>query len=135
MTPLSFLIGAAGFVVYALLFMVLLRTRLREGWFLLELGLGAMIHVLTSIMGAVWITGFSYWYNLSSYTFLWFCFFFVSSIYNVSVTLGIIRYLYHKSDHSASMGDIYQYCILEPFRERAGFFVSNGQAQQTQQGL
>jgi hypothetical protein len=134
MATLSFLIGAAGFVVYTLLFIVLLRLRFRLGWFLLELVLGLMVHVLTSILGAIWIPGFSYWYNLSLYAFLWFCFFFVTSIYSVSVTVGIIHYLYNRPDHSASLGEIYEYCILIPFKERAGFIVSIGQAQKTDQG-
>jgi len=129
MAVLSYLIGALGFVVYALLFMFLLRLRLRLGWFLLELVLGVLVHALTSALGLFWITGFSYWYNLSLYAFLWFCFFFVSSIYSVSVTLGIIRYLYDKPNHSASLEEIYEYCIEAPFKERAEFLVNTGQAQ------
>lgn len=129
MAALSYLIGAMGFVVYALLFMFLLRSRLRLGWFLLELVLGVLVHTLTSALGVFWITGFSYWYNLSLYAFFWFCFFFVSSIYSVSVTLGIIRYLYDKPNHSASLEEIYKYCIEAPFKERAEFLVNTGQAQ------
>jgi hypothetical protein len=133
MAVLSYLIGALGFVVYALLFMFLLRLRLWLGWFLLELVLGVLVHALTSALGLFWITGFSYWYNLSLYAFLWFCFFFVSSIYSVSVTLGIIRYLYDKPNHSASLEEIYKYCIEAPFKERAEFLVNTGQAQKMDQ--
>jgi hypothetical protein len=129
----SFLVGAIGFVVYACLFIFLLRLRLRIGWLLLELVLGLIVHVLTSALGVLFITGFSYWYNLSLFAFLWFCLFFVSSIYSVSVTVGIIRYLYNAPDHSASVEEIHKYCIEAPFIERAKFLVNSGQAQKMDQ--
>jgi len=134
MAFLSYLTGAIGFVAYAILFMLLLRLRLRLGWFLLELILGFVVHILSSVIGAAWISGFVYWYGLALYAFLWFCFFFVTSIYSVSVTVGIIRYLFNKQDHSASIDEIYESCILAPFKERADFLVMTGQAQRVEAG-
>ena len=129
MAAFSYLIGVIGFVVYALLFIFLLRVHLRLGWLLLELVMGVMVHAVTSALGMFWITGFSYWYNLSVYAFLWFCFFFVSSIYSVSVTVGIVSYLYDKPDHSSPLEEIYKFCIEAAFKERIEFLVNTRQAQ------
>ncbi len=71
--------------------------------------------------------GFAYWYGASVYAFLWFCFFFGSSIYSVSVSLGIIRFLFEQPGKNASLKEIYDHCIQVPFQERANFLVATKQ--------
>jgi hypothetical protein len=128
MAAQSYLVGAAGFLLFAACFIVLLRIRLPIGWFLLEILLGILIHLLASAAGFLLMDGFSYWYNASLFAFLWFCFFFVTSIYSVSVSVGIISYLYKRPGRTAPLGDTFELCVLQPFRERAGFLVATGQA-------
>jgi hypothetical protein len=124
----SFLFGIASFVLFMLVFIALQRANLKIGWFSLIILTGILIHILASIAGLIFFPGFSYWYSTSIYAFLWFCFFFVCSIYSVSVSLGIINYLYRKPDKTAPLQQIYNDCIKSPFQERADFLVSSGQA-------
>lgn len=129
----SYLLGLTGFLVFVVLFIALRRLNLPIGWFVLEILLGIFIHFLSTMAGLLWVHGFSYWYHTSLYAFLWFCFFFVSSIYSVSVSVGIISYLYEKPDHVASLSEIYQQCVVAPFEERAKFLVDTKQAQKIEQ--
>ncbi len=130
----SYFIGFLGFIAYLILFLILLRFPLRIGWFILEILTGLIIHLLCSIAGLIFSDGFSYWYQASLYAFLWFCFFFVSSIYSASVSVGIISYLYEQPNHAAPLDQIYQDCIVRVFEKRAEFLVATKQAQKTHQG-
>ena len=125
----SYLCGVAGFLVYFLLFIFVQRLPLKIGWFLLEILLGIIVFIFSAMAGYRWISSFSIWYQASIYAFLWLCFFFTSSIYSVSVSLGIIRYLYEQPDKVATLSDINEKCIIQPFEERAAFLVATKQAQ------
>jgi hypothetical protein len=130
----SFLVGMAGFVLFALLFVALLRLRLPIGWFALIIITGLGVHLLSIAAGTIWVKSFSYWYSTSVFAFLWFCFFFVCSIYSVSVSLGIINYLYEQAEKTAPLSKIYEQCIVASFRERADFLITTGQAQKVERG-
>jgi hypothetical protein len=130
----SYLIGLSGFIVFVLSFMILLRFSLRMGWFLLEILTGLVIHIISSVAGFILLDTFSYWYQASLYAFLWFCFFFVTSIYSASVSVGILSYLYEQPNYTASLSEIYQQCIVRVFEKRAEFLVAAKQVQKTDQG-
>lgn len=130
----SYFIGLSGFVVFVLSFMILLRFPLRMGWFALEILTGLVIHLISSVAGFIVIDGFSYWYQASLYAFLWFCFFFVSSIYSASVSVGMISYLYEQRNYAAPLDDVYQHCIIRAFEKRAEFLIATKQVQKTDQG-
>ena len=134
MAAYSYLIGFLGFTAFVLSFMILLRLPLHIGWFALEILTGLVIHIIFSVAGFILFDGFSYWYQASLYAFLWFCFFFVSSIYSVSVSLGIITYLYNQANYTAPLDEVYQHCITKAFEKRAEFLVATKQAQKTDQG-
>ncbi len=130
----SFLVGMAGFLFFALLFIALQQLRLPIGWFALIIITGLGVHLLSTVAGTIWLKSFSYWYSASVYAFLWFCFFFICSIYSVSVSLGIIHYLYGQPGKTAPLSKIYKQCILASFRERAEFLIATGQAQKVERG-
>jgi hypothetical protein len=130
----SFLVGLVAFLIYVSIFIVLLRLKWRLGWLYSEIFTGIAVHLLSSVTGFIWIQDFSYWYNASLYAFLWFCFFFVTSIYSVSVTVGVIRYLFQQPGYVASNEDIYQHCIVSTFMERSEFLAKNKQVQKKDGG-
>jgi hypothetical protein len=130
----SYFAGFVSFIAFMVTFLVLLRAPLKTGWFLLEILTGVVIHILSSIAGFILIEGFSYWYQASLYAFLWFCFFFVSSIYSASVSIGIISYLYDQPQYTASLQDVYQNCVANVFEQRVEFLVAQGLAQKTGEG-
>ncbi|HEX2996547.1 MAG TPA: hypothetical protein VHP14_17105 [Anaerolineales bacterium] len=130
----SYLIGFLGFVIFLIAFLVILRQPVKTGWFLLEVWTGFIVHIVCSIFGFLLVEGFSYWYQTSLYAFLWFCFFFVSSIYSASVSVGIISYLYKQPNRTASLLDVYQNCIVRVFEERAEFLIATHQVQKADQG-
>ena len=130
----SYLLGLIGFLAFIAIFGVLLQLPMRIGWFTLEMTTGVIVHILTSIAGYAVLERYSYFYQAALYAFLWFCFFFVTSIYSASVSVGIINYLYKQRDHTASLEDVYQSCIVPVFRERIDFLLSTKQIQETSDG-
>jgi hypothetical protein len=130
----SYFAGFVSFVIFMATFLVLLRAPLKIGWFLLEILTGVVIHILSTIVGFILIENFSYWYQASLYAFLWFCFFFVTSIYSASVSIGIISYLYNQPQQTVSLRDVYENCVENVFGQRVEFLVAQGLAQKTEQG-
>ncbi len=130
----SYLVGMAGFILFVLLFVALQRSHLSIGWFVLMILTGLLVHLVSTLAGYLWVQEFSYWYSTSVYAFLWFCFFFACSIYSVSVSLGIINYLYEQPGKTAPLTKIYEQVILASFRERAEFLITTGQAQKDERG-
>jgi hypothetical protein len=125
----SYGMGLAGFIVYVLLFLAALRIKgLRLGWLTLEILAGLGVHAIASLLGFQVIQNFNYWYSAALFAFLWFCFFFVTGIFFVSISVGMIYYLYQKPDRSATTRELYQVCITRPFVERSQFLVDSGQA-------
>ena len=135
MIETSYFAGFISFIVFIALFLILLRLPSKVGWFLLEILTGLTVHLTSSIIGLVFIDGFSYWYQASLFAFLWFCFFFVTSIYSASVSIGIISYLYTQPRHSALLQDIYQNCVENVFKQRAEFLFEQQLAKKTEQGF
>lgn len=134
MNTASYLVGLIGFIVFITVFLVLQQFPIRANWFLLEIASGLIIHIPSSIAGFLFIEEFSYWYQASLYAFLWFCFFFITSIYSASVSVGIINYLYKQQQHTASLSDVYQNCVVNDFKERVEFLVATNQVQKTDRG-
>lgn len=130
----SYFIGFLGFVIFLVILLVFLHRSRKTGWFLLEIWIGLIVHILCSIAGFLLVDEFSYWYQASLYAFLWFCFFFVSSTYSTSVSAGIISYLYKQPNHTASVSDVYQNCVIQVFKERVEFLIATKQVQKTNQG-
>jgi hypothetical protein len=134
MAPESFLVGLISFVVYILIYLTLSRLFPTRGWLGLELFFGSICFIVGAIAGFWLIDDFSIWYALSLFAFLWFCFFFVSGIFYVSVSVGIIHFLNHHPLRSASIDQVYQECIVEQFSNRIDFMVSSGLVDQSQSG-
>lgn len=125
----SYFVGIVGFAAYIFAFLLFLRLPTKLGWFLLEIFFGLIFHVLGTIAGSLIVDQFSYWYATSVYFFLWFCFFFVTSIYSASVSIGIIDYLYNQPEQVAVIDEVYQNCVVKEFEKRAQFLVATEQVQ------
>jgi hypothetical protein len=134
MSAESYLVGFIGFTAYVIAFLLFLRLPIKFGWFLLEILLGFIFNIICTFAGYLIVDQFSYWYEASLYFFLWFCFFFVTSIYSVSVSIGIIEYLYDQPEQAASIKEIYQNCVVKDFEKRAEFLVATKQVQKTDEG-
>jgi hypothetical protein len=134
MAPESFLIGFISFIVYIVVFLTFGRVITTVGWLGLELFFGSICFVAGAITGFWLIDNFSIWYALSIFAFCWFCFFFVSGIFYVSVSVGIIYYLNHHPQQSASIDDVYQECIVKQFSNRIDFMVSSGLVDHSESG-
>lgn len=118
MAPESFLVGLAGFGAYIVLYLLLLRVGLPIGWLGLEVLTGALVFSLSVCFGYWMVDGFSFLYAASVFAFCWFCFFFVTGIFYVSVSIGIIYYLCRQPGKSATKEELYQECIRRPFINR-----------------
>ena len=135
MSGISYLMGFINFIIYVIVFLFLLRLPLKIGWLALEVLTGMIVHIISSIIGFFLFDGTSYWHQASLYAFLWFCFFFVTSIYSASLSVGIIDYLYKQPQHTASLNDIYQNCVKNVFEQRAEFLILQGLAIKTDHGF
>ena len=134
MAPVSFLVGLISFVVYLLIFLTIGRLIPTIGWLGLELFFGSICYILGAIAGFLLIDDFSIWYALSLFAFCWFCFFFVSGIFYVSVSVGIIYFLNHHPERSASIDEVYQECIVKQFYNRIDFMVRSGLVDHSESG-
>lgn len=134
MAVASYLLGLLGFFAFVTIFLLLLHLSLKTGWFALQILTGLIVHILTSITGSMLLESYSYWYQASLYAFLWFSFFFVTSIYSASLSVGIISYLYKQPDQRASLDQVYQDCVVRVFKERIEFLILTKQIQSTQLG-
>jgi hypothetical protein len=134
MAPESFLVGFAGFGVYTFIYLLLLRTKLSAGWFVLQVLTGILVFVASAGFGFRFVDGFSFFYALSIFGFFWFCFFFVTSIFYVSVSVGIIHYLTTQPGNSSTIEELYQECIRKPFTHRVQFMEKLGAITHSEQG-
>jgi hypothetical protein len=134
MAPVSFLVGLISFVVFILIFLTVGRLIPSIGWLGLELFFGNICYIVGAIAGLWLIDNFSIWYFLSLFAFCWFCFFFVSGIFYVSVSVGIIYFLNQCPDRSASIEEVYQECIVKQFYNRIDFMVRSGLVDHSQSG-
>ena len=130
----SYLVGVTGFLLFVVLYIAQQRLGWSVGWFAKEILLGFLVYLLSIVAGFLWVKEFSYWYCTSIYSFLWFFFFFVSSIYSVSVSLGIITYLYQQPGKTATVTKIHEQCILAEFRKRVEFLILTKQVQNVERG-
>lgn len=131
---LSYFAGILSFIVFVTVFLIFLRLPLKTGWLILEILTGIIVHVISSIASFILLDDFSYWYQASLYAFLWFLFFFVTSIYSASVSIGILHYLYRQPRYMAPLQDVYQNCVENVFKQRVEFLVAQGMAEKTEQG-
>lgn len=123
----SYMVAAFAAVAHIAVF-ITARQLTSYGWFVLELLTGGLVFLAGLTVGILAVEDFSLWYYLALYSVGWWCFFFVSSIFYVSVSVQIIRYLSERPDGSASVDELYHQCIEAPFAERAAFLVQTGQA-------
>ncbi|MDD5367996.1 MAG: hypothetical protein PHQ40_02830 [Anaerolineaceae bacterium] len=134
MAPESFLFGLGSFAFHILVFLGLLRVKLPFGWLPLQVTTGLLSFCAGSAIGYAAFPDFSVWYALSIFGFGWFCFFFVTGIFYVSVSVGIIHYLYYQPGSSSSLDDLYKECIVDPFARRASILAQTGLVKQTDSG-
>jgi hypothetical protein len=134
MAPESFLVGLAGFSAYIVIYLLMLRWKVSTGWFSLQVLTGALVVILSAGLGFWRVHQFSIFYALALFGFLWFCFFFVSGIFYVSVSLGIIYYLNAQPGKSASVEELYWECIRKPFINRVDLIEKLGAVSHSEQG-
>jgi hypothetical protein len=134
MAPVSYLIGLASFTLYIVLFLLVGRLKFPVGWLVLEVVLGGVSFILGATSGFLLIHNFSIWYALSLFGFCWYCFFFVSGIFYVSVSVGLIHYLNRQPSKSALVEELYKECVEKPFFNRVEFMVQTGMVNQSPQG-
>jgi hypothetical protein len=125
----SFAIGLVAFIFYIVVFLVLMRLRLRIGWVALQAAAAVLIHILSSILAFNMVNGFLYWHALGVFSVCWFCFFTLSTAVYVSISARILRTINRQPDLSISVDEIFRVCIRRPFQERAEFLAASGQAQ------
>jgi hypothetical protein len=129
----SYLAALQAAALYFVGFVVIHRyTSVR--WLTLEVLLGGMVGSAGLGLGLWRVAGFRIEHYAALYGVLWFCFFFVSGIFYVSVSLGVVRYLAKRPHFAASIAEIYQDCIEAPFLARARFLTSVGQVDMSNQG-
>jgi hypothetical protein len=134
MAPESFLVGFVGFGAYTAIYLLLLRSKSSTGWFALQVLTGILVFITSAGLGFWLVDGFSLFYALSIFGFFWFCFFFVTSIFYVSVSIGIIHYLNAQPEKSSTVEELYQECIRKPFIHRVHFMERLGAITHSEQG-
>ncbi len=134
MAPESFWVGFVGFGVYTVIYLLLLRSKLSSGWFVLQVLTGLLVFITSAGLGFWLVDRFSFFYALSIFGFFWFCFFFVTGIFYVSVSVGIIHYLNAQPGKSSTTEELYQECIRKPFIHRVHFMEKLGAIAHSEQG-
>ena len=134
MAPESFLVSLISFMVYIFIFLTAGRLLPSIGWLGLEIFFASVCYIIGAIAGLWLINNFSIWYSLSLFAFCWFCFFFVSGIFYVSVSVGIIYFLNQCPERSASIEEVYQECIAKQFSNRIDFMVRSGLVEHSESG-
>jgi len=131
----SFATGLVAFIFYTVVFLILMRLRLKVGWVTLQVFVGGIIHILSSMLSFYFVNDFLYWYALGVFSVCWFCFFTLSTAVYVSISARILRTINNNHDQSSSLDDIFRVCIRQPFQERAEFLVASGLAQKGKFGF
>ena len=134
MAPESFLVGLAGFGAYIVIYLLLLRLKSPIGWLGIEVLTGIVVFGLSVCVGYWTVDGFSFLYAGSLFVFCWFCFFFVTGIFYVSVSVGIIHYLNIQPGKSATKEELYQECVRKPFINRIHSMTKLGLIEHSEQG-
>jgi len=134
MAPESFLVGLAGFGAYIVIYLLLLRLKLPIGWLGIEVLTGVVVFSLSACFGYWIVDGFSFLYAVSLFGFCWFCFFFISGIFYVSVSVGIIHYLNMQPGKSSTREELYQECVRKPFINRIQSMTNLGLIEHSEQG-
>jgi hypothetical protein len=131
----SFVVGAVAFIFYIVVFLILMRLRLRIGWVTLQATSGIIIYILSTILALYLINGFLCWYALGIFSVGWFCFFTLSTAVYVSISARILRTINKQPDQSMPLDDIFRVCIRKPFQERAEFLFVSGFSQKGKFGF
>ena len=131
---LSFAAGLVAFIIYIVVFLVLMRFQLKVDWFTLQLIIGSLIHVISSVFFFYIMKGFLYWYALGIFSVCWFCFFTLSTAIYVSISANILRTINRQPEHALSLDEIFNLCIRKPFETRAEFLVVSKLAQKRETG-
>lgn len=131
----SFAVGLVTFLLYAVVFLILMRLHFKIGWVALQVIAATVIHILSSVFASNMINGFLYWYALGVFAVCWFFFFTLSTAIYVSISARILRTISKQPDQSISLDDVFRLCILKPFQERAEFLVNSGLAQKGKTGF
>jgi len=130
----SFAAGLIAFIFYVLIFLVLMRFQLKVDWFVLQLVIGSLIHIISSAFFYFAIKGFLYWYALGIFSFSWLVFFTLCTAIYVSISANILRTINIQPQHALSIDEIFNYCIRNPFEIRAEFLVFSKLAQKGKVG-
>jgi hypothetical protein len=131
---LSFIAGLLAFTGYIAAYLVILRLRLKIGWLYLQIVVGGVIHIASTLLYAFLLEGFLYWYALGIFAVGWLCFFVLSIAVYVSISANILRKIYKSPKHAMTIKRIYEICGKQPFKERAEFLVGTGQVEQGKAG-
>jgi len=134
MAPESFIIGLLSFGLHLIFFLLLLRIKITLGWLVLEVLSGIIVLGISIYMGFNLVQNFSIWYAISFFMFLWFCFFFVSGIFYVSVSVGIILFLNKQPEKSSTIDVLYQECVRSSFLQRVDFLIRSGLVEEKKRG-
>jgi energy-coupling factor transporter transmembrane protein EcfT len=98
----------------------------RIGWFLLQVMVGAVVHLVATILFVFCLPGFHYWYSLGVFSVGWFVFFTFSTAIYVSISARILRTLDQCPGRTMTVEEIFDVSVKRPFEERADFFVKTG---------
>src|SRR6266540_36407 len=97
---LSFAAGLFAFILYATVFLILMRLKLKVDWFALQFIAGSIVHIISSIFFFYVLNGFFYWYALGVFSFCWFLFFTLSTAIYVSILARILLTIKKKPTRS-----------------------------------
>ena len=129
---LSFGAGFLTVVIYVVIFLILMRLLHNPGWFRLQVLVGGLVHLISTMCFLYIIPDFQYWYSLGAFSVVWFAFFTFSTAIYVSISARILRTLAEAPDACMNMEDIFTVCVQKPFSERALFFVTTGMVKITE---
>jgi hypothetical protein len=131
---LSFGTGLVAFFFYAAIFLFLMRLHLKIDWFVLQIVIGSVVHVFSSVFFYYTVHGFLYWYALGVFSVCWFFFFTLSTAIYVSISAKMLRTIDEQPEHALSIDDIFNICIRQPFEARVKFLITSKQVKRGEIG-
>ncbi len=93
----------------------------------MQLVIGIIVHVVSSVFSYYAVNGFLYWYALGFFSVSWFLFFALSTAIYVSISANILRTIDEQPNHTLSIDDIFNICIRQPFETRIEYLINSKQ--------
>jgi len=129
---ISLWIGVYAIIFHILAYLLIIRIPIKIGNLTRQIIQGALIYLFVIPVCFVLVDDFLFWQFSAVYYFGCVAYFFITSTVYTSLSVKTLNLLIEQPNRTLSSREIFRYCILSPFEERAEIFVKDGLAEKSQ---